>query len=330
MQKILLVEDDYSARFAIRKILSKNGYIVSLAGNGVEGLQAVKESEFDIVITDWLMPEMDGIELISKIRSEVKNQPIIFLLTAVNSSEAKSKALFAGADEYLTKPITFASLLEKIEYSVQKGVTTVSRKEIRISSKVADKNFVCVGIAASTGGPSTLVKYFSSLGVVREAAFLIVQHGPKWMLESFVGSLQDNTDMKVHQGDSGIEIEPGNIYLAPGNKHMVLKEGTNILNLIDTPPENFVKPSADPLFRSIASSFGSKSVGMVFSGMGKDGAYGAGYINAAGGKVFVQDPKTAILPSMPEAVIKINIADEIVPLENIATQLKKYLQSVAK
>ena len=326
MYNILLVEDDHSARFAVRKTLTRNGYSISLATNGFEGLQLAKEKEFDVVITDWLMPKMDEIELISKIRREVKKQPIIFLLTAVNSSEAKNKALFAGADEYLTKPIIFDSLIEKIEQSIKKGSSNISKKEIKKPESIGKKDFYCVGIAASTGGPSTLVKYFSSLGNVNEAAFLIVLHGPKWMLDSFVVSIQNNTEMKVHQGASGIEIKPGNVYLAPGNKHMVLKNGSSFLELIDTPPENFVKPSADPLFKSIAASFGSKSIGMVFTGMGKDGAYGTGYINAAGGQVIVQDPKTAILPSMPEAVIKINMANEIVPLENMANQLKKYLK----
>jgi two-component system chemotaxis response regulator CheB len=326
MYSILLVEDDPSVKFAYRKILTKKGYTVSYASNGAEGLELAKNNDYDIIISDWLMPVMDGIELISKVRSEIKNQPIIFLLTAVNSSDARSKALFAGADEYLTKPIDFNLLVEKIEESLKKDSLIVTKHSTNEAQIVANKNFFCVGVAASTGGPSTLVKFFSSLGVVNEAAFLIVLHGPIWMLESFVTSLQDVTEMKVHQGATGIEILPGNIYLSPGNIHMVLSEGTNYLKLIDSPPENFVKPSADPLFKSIAASFGDKSIGMVFTGMGKDGAYGTGYINAAGGKIIVQDPKTAILSSMPEAVIKIKMADEVVPLDTISDSLKNYLR----
>jgi len=323
MYNILIVEDDPSARFAVRKILSRNGYKVTVTENGVDGFEQVKKNDFDVIITDWLMPKMDGIDLISKIRSEIKKQPIIFLLTAVNSAEAKNKALFAGADEYLTKPIVFETLLDKIKQSLQKGSSIVAKPVINTISSTRNKNFFCIGIAASTGGPSTLVKFFSSLGVIKGAAILIVLHGPRWMLSSFVTSLQEISEMPVHQGATGTEIKVGNIYLAPGNMHMVLKDNSNILELIDTPPENFVKPSADPLFRSIADSFGNKSVGMVFTGMGKDGAYGAGYIHAAGGRVIVQDPKTAILPSMPEAVIKINMADKVVPLDEMGNTLKK-------
>jgi len=324
MYNVLFVEDDSSTRFVIRKILSKKGYKITIADNGIDGFEIVKKNDFDVVITDWLMPKMDGIELISKIRSEIKNQPIIFLLTAVNSSEAKNKALFAGADEYITKPVAFELLIEKIEKSLLKGSSTITHQIINKVIFNKKKNFFCVGIAASTGGPSTLITFFSSLGFIKNAAILIVLHGPKWMLSSFVASLQEVTKMKVYQGDSGMEIKPGNIYIAPGNIHMILKNNSNFLELIDTPPENFVKPSADPLFRSIADSFGNKSVGMVFTGMGKDGAYGAGYINAAGGKVIVQDPKTAILPSMPEAVIKINMADKVVPLDEMGIALKSH------
>jgi len=326
MYNILVVEDDPSAKFVTRRILTKNGYEVTVAENGLEGFELAKENNFDVIITDWLMPTMDGIELISKIRSGIKKQPIIFLLTAVNSAEAKNKALFAGADEYLTKPIIFETLLEKVEQALKKGSSSVTNQPIKKVETTKVKNFYCVGIAASTGGPSTLVEFISKLGVVSKAAFLIVLHGPKWMLESFVSSLQEVTKMKVHQGSNGMEIVPGNIYLAPGELHMVLKNSTNTLELLDTPQENFVKPSADPLFRSIATSFGKKSIGMVFTGMGKDGAYGAGNIHAVGGKVIVQDPKTAVVPSMPEAVIKINIADEIVPLIGMSFALKKYLR----
>ncbi len=326
MYNILIVDDDPSVRFAIRKILVRKGFNITVAGNGLEGFELIKQNDFDVIITDWLMPEMDGIELISKIRGEIKKQPIIFLLTAVNSSEAKKKALFAGADEYLIKPVIFQTLIDKIEHSVKKGSYTVTKKIIPKVVAFRNKNFFCVGIAASTGGPSTLVRFFKNLGVIKEAAILIVLHGPKWMLESFVLSLQEVTKMPVHQGSTGMEIKAGNIYLAPGNIHMALKNDSNILELLDTSPENFVKPSADILFRSIASSFGNKSIGMVFTGMGKDGAYGTGYINAAGGRVIVQDPNSAILSSMPEAVIKINMADEIAPLDDMTQILKKYLK----
>lgn len=323
MYNILIVEDDPSARFAVRKILVRNGYKITVAENGLDGFQLIKKNEYDIIITDWLMPKMDGIELIKKIRSEIKIQPIIFLLTAVNSAEAREKSLFAGADEYLTKPVAFDNLISKLEQAVKKGNLALAKPAFKKVSITKNKNFFCIGVAASTGGPSTLVNFFTDLGVIQNAAILIVLHGPKWMLSSFVTSLQEVTKMPVHQGATGLEIKPGNIYLAPGSKHMVLKDDTNVLELLDTPPENFVKPSADPLFKSIASSFGNKSVGMVFTGMGKDGAYGTGYINAAGGRIIVQDPKTAILPSMPEAVIKINMADKVVPLDEMALSLKK-------
>jgi len=326
MSNILIVDDDASARFAARKMLAKRGFKITVAENGIDGFELTKNNDYDIIITDWLMPEMDGIELISKIRSEIKKQPIVFLLTAVNSAEARNKALFAGADEYLTKPINFESLINKIEKSVKKGTSVITKQIVKRVAGSRNKNFFCVGIAASTGGPSTLIRFFSTLGVLKEAATLIVLHGPKWMLESFVPSLQEVTEMPVHQGFTGMEIKAGNIYLAPGDIHMVLKNDSSVLELLDTPPENFVKPSADPLFRSVAASFGNKSIGIIFTGMGKDGAYGAGYINAAGGKVIVQDPKTAILPSMPNAVIKINMADEIVPLDDMSQTLKKYLK----
>jgi two-component system chemotaxis response regulator CheB len=178
-----------------------------------------------------------------------------------------------------------------------------------------------VGLAASTGGPSTLATLFENLGVVKNAAFLIVLHGQEWMLKTFAKSLQSRTTMPVILGKDGLNIEPGKIYIAPGERHMIIKDNSTELTLTDDEPVNYVKPSADPLFKSIAFSFGDKSIGIVLTGMGHDGSVGAGYISAAGGKIMAQDPQDAILSSMPESVIKLKLADIIAPIEMIAGRL---------
>ena len=111
---------------------------------------------------------------------------------------------------------------------------------------------------------------------------------------------------------------------------MIIDDEKVAIKLLDTEPENFVKPSADPLFKSIASIFGKKSIGLVFSGMGSDGSYGAGYISAAGGRVIVQDPQTAVLPNMPESVINLKLANQIIPLDDMAPLFKAELRKFWK
>ncbi len=100
------------------------------------------------------------------------------------------------------------------------------------------------------------------------------------------------------------------------------------IHLLDSPPINFVKPSADPMFKSIAEVFGSKSIGVVLTGMGSDGSIGCGYIFAEGGKIVVEDPSTAILHSMPKTVVNLKLADVVVPIEKMATEIIKLIDNI--
>lgn len=324
--KILFVEDQPDTRFLYRKLLMKAGFSVTVASNGNEALSLFRKEYYEIIITDWLMPDMDGLELTKVIRNEFQIQPIIIVLTAVDSPSAKNGALFAGADEYIAKPVEKEVLFDVIERAKNRNKTVPQIESIPEMQTSEDFGFYCVGVAASTGGPSTLVEFFRSIGKVNNAAFLVVQHGPEWMLRTFVQSLQDNTDMPVHLGESGLKIVPGNIYLAPGERHMILKPDSLSIELLDTEPVNFVKPSADPLFKSISSVFGNKSVGIVLTGMGHDASIGAGYISASGGKIIVQDPNNAVLPAMPESVIKLNLADKVVSMSSMNNALLSFLK----
>ena len=326
-KKILVVDDNASQRILLRKIFNREGFEVFVAEDGDQAFKIFKKNKIGIIVTDWLMPEMDGLELTQKIRLEFEEQPIIIVLTAVNSPEAKNKSLFAGADEYIAKPIEKNGLLSVIKNSInkKKSVPRLLKIDNTTSPKIMD--YYCVGIAASTGGPSTLTDFFKNLGSIKNASFLVVQHGPVWMLESFVDSLQKITSMPVLLGEENLEVVPGIIYISPGKRHMVIDEETVTIRLLDTEPVNFVKPSADPLFKSIANVFGKKSIGIIFTGMGTDGSFGAGYVKAAGGKVFAQDPKTAVLQSMPDSIKKLKLADKIVSLEHMPNILKLELKN---
>ena len=322
--KILIVEDDASSRFILRKLLKHKGYEVHTAVNGKEALSKISEGYFDVVIADWLMPEMDGIELTKRIRRDFEKQPIIFILTAIAIKEAKEKALNSGADEYLEKPLNVENIFALIENSLKREKSSVKIIEKRQTAN-KEKKFFCVAVAASTGGPPTLQKIFKEIDYCENAAFLIVLHGPQWMLETFAESLAGITSMNVKLGENGDEISPGNIIIAPGERHMTLAKGTLQIELTDGELVNFVKPAADPLFKSVAFSFGSKSIGIVLTGMGKDGSVGAGFIKAVGGKVFAENPSTAILSSMPQSVISLGLADKILDAENIPAEIYKTL-----
>ncbi len=326
---ILIVDDDSSVRYNLRKAFRNESFTVSFAIDGEEGYEKYRKLNPKIVITDWLMPKLNGIELIQKIRKDDSPQPVIIVLSAVDSVSAKAIALNSGADYYLAKPFNKKQFLELLKDKNNKlGNNKHSRKKVeQFNNNIMP--LVGVGIAASTGGPPTVKYLLKHLGKIDEAAFFITQHGPAWMLESSVEFLSRETELEVALGTEGLPIKSGVIYIAPGEKHMTVGKDLKI-HLLDSPPINFVKPSADPMFKSIAEVFGSKSIGVVLTGMGSDGSIGCGYIFAEGGKIVVEDPATAILHAMPNSVIKLKLADIVVPIEKMSDEIIKLVREVSK
>jgi two-component system chemotaxis response regulator CheB len=198
-----------------------------------------------------------------------------------------------------------------------------------IAPIVTQLPFVGVCIAASTGGPQAVNEVFQALGVQSCAAFFVVQHGPAWMFEVFSQSLQRQTSMKVNLAEDGAQPVSGEIYVAPGEQHLVIAPRSLTLRLLDEPPVNYIRPAADPLFRSAAEAFGPHCIGVVMTGMGRDASLGASHVASAGGVVLVQDPKTAVVPSMPQTVIDLGIAREVVPLSNIGTAISRYIDTLS-
>ena len=185
----------------------------------------------------------------------------------------------------------------------------------------------CV-IATSTGGPPTLIQFFKNIQENIPAAFFIVQHGPTWMLETFAQRLQRETKLKVNIGKNGMETKVGNIYIAPGDYHMRINLENQNVELDNGPKENFVRPAADPLFRSAAKSFGKYLVAVTLTGLGRDASQGAGIIKSAGGFVLVQDPDTAVAPSMPRTVIESGFSSKVVKLDKLAPEAIKSIKNL--
>jgi two-component system chemotaxis response regulator CheB len=334
--KILIVEDDHVVRLLLKKLMKSNGIITVEVTDGQEALHKLTTERFDGMITDWMMPKIDGVELIEKIRKTIRPQPFILMITAIGTEDAKQRALSIGADAFLSKPYNNEEVIQILNDGIlrsgqgneENSITSkssISKKKSSISKK---KSFIGVGIATSTGGPQSFTKVLPKIPTTENAAFFMVQHGPKWMLESYVNRLRELTPMKVLLGEDNMKYVPGVLYVAPGDIHMILDPTTDVLRLINDPPENYCRPAADPLFRSIAASFGPNSIGVVMTGMGRDGSIGSGYIKAAGGNVMAQDPESAILASMPKSIVDLRIATHIVPLDQLGEELGKLISSM--
>ena len=337
-KKILIAEDDRPSAELLKRILTREGYAVDMSFNGREAFDKIKINKYDALLTDWMMPEMDGIKLIKKTREILDPAPVIIIITSLSSDDACNHAMKSGADYFIIKPYEPANIINQLkELFSQKEQILPSKITIPGIKAKIDSQFFGVCIAASSGGPQTLKKMLSAMPLIDNAAFFMVQHAPGWILNDMARAWNKVSTMKIILGENGMDVKPGSIYLAPGDNHMVVSGKNIIINLLNEPAENHVKPAADPLFRSVAMTFGDKSIGVVLTGMGCDGAVGAGHIKAANGLVIAQDPKTAIVYAMPQAAIR-TVSDAVVAqlsdipekiIAHIKNKTRKNTKSVA-
>ena len=324
-KKVLVAEDELTNSIVLKRVLTKAGYSVVVAENGVDALQHLENEHFDALLTDWMMPEMDGIELIRRVRERIKPIPLIIMITALVSEGARSYAIESGSDDYIAKPIDVNELLTRLKDGIDRKEQEAPQRpsNIVVSDFEVLPPFVGVAIGTSTGGPPMLISIFQDMPVNTRAAFFIVQHGPSWMLETFSQRLQRETKLKVSLAMNNIVAEQGCIYIAPGDKHLRIQAGTLMLKLDTSPKENFVRPSVDPLFRSSSEAFGQYCIGVVLTGLGRDGTLGAAQIVANKGLVLVQDPETAVAPSMPRTVIEAGVKHKLVKTDELAKTISE-------
>lgn len=328
--RILIAEDDTTSASLLGRLLSTQGYQARIVGDGREALALCRRHRFDAVLTDWMMPHMDGIELIRQIRSGAHPVPFIMVITSLDACQAREHALQAGADDYLAKPYGATELLGRLQDGLARSQQPAPRlRPVPTRPLASPPAFAAVCIATSTGGPETLATVLKQLPVTPTAAFLLVVHGPAWMLETLAGRLRPLLAMPVKLAVHGETLIPGTIYLAPGERHLLVQPGSLALSLSDTPPENYVRPAADPLFRSAAQAFGRHCIGVVLTGLGRDGTLGALHVAAAGGVVIAQDPAGAVAGSMPQTVIDSGAVTTVVPLERMAATLLDHIQRLA-
>ena len=321
-QRVLIVDDESSSVRILRRILSTKDYILDDASNGDEALAKLEEKQYHALLTDWLMPGINGVQLIQHVRKNIRNQPIIIMTTVVDSLQAKEDILAIGADYYLSKPYDLNELINCLE----EGLARLQQLPLNLNLISSQKELstpppcIAVVIAASTAGCEALRKVFYGFPSCK-AAFFIVQHGPEWVIEELARKIQLNTDLNVMVAADSQMIQPGCIYIAPADSHLCIQQKSFSIKLTDDPKENFLRPAADPLFRSGAKAFGGFTIGAVLTGLGMDGTNGSAHIVASKGIVIVQDPETAVAPTMPRTVISSGLAREIVPLNKMQTTI---------
>jgi two-component system chemotaxis response regulator CheB len=186
-----------------------------------------------------------------------------------------------------------------------------------------------LAIGSSTGGPDALTKVLQALPADLPVPIVVTQHMPPVFTRMFAERLDRSTSLHVVEAGDGMELAPGTVYIAPGDKHLVLqRRGTATLTQLSAaPPENSCRPAVDVMFRSVAALFGASAFATVLTGMGYDGRGGAKVLREAGAEILAQDEASSVVWGMPGAVVGAGLADEILPLDRIAAALIQRVQT---
>ncbi|MFN7086573.1 MAG: chemotaxis response regulator protein-glutamate methylesterase [Burkholderiales bacterium] len=342
MKKISVVVIDDSA--LIRKILSEiiNGQhdmqVVGAAPDPLVAREMIRSLNPDVITLDVEMPKMDGLDFLERLM-RLHPMPVLMVSTLTErGSEVTLRALELGAVDFVAKPKVdishgmkeyAAEIVEKLRAAAQaklryRPALTVAPRLTAdavlpaVANRIASTEKLII-IGASTGGTEAIREVLVKMPPDCPG-ILITQHMPEAFTKSFANRLNNLCRIVVTEARDGERILPGHAYVAPGHSHLLLKRsGANyVTELSQAPPVNRHRPSVDVLFRSAANYAGKNAIGVILTGMGKDGAAGMLEMKRAGAYNFAQDEATCVVFGMPKEAIAVGAVDETVPLHEMA------------
>ncbi|MEO7040522.1 MAG: chemotaxis response regulator protein-glutamate methylesterase [Gemmatimonadaceae bacterium] len=345
---VLVVDDSAFMRKLVTELIegSDEFRVIGTARHGIDALQKVQALQPDIVTLDIEMPELDGLGALERIMREAP-RPVVMLTAASGAGdELALRALERGAVEFVRKPsgpisLDLVTIRDELLVALR-AAAQVNRASVHDSALHPTRALpradphegparVVIAIAASTGGPRALAELVPALPAQLDASVLIVQHMPPGFTKTLAERLDSLSALTVREAAHGETMAPGHVYIAPGGMHMrVQRVGrARVIMLDDSPPVWGVRPSADPLFRSVAESAGAAAIGVVLTGMGRDGAAGLRAIRDAGGAGVAQDKESSIIFGMPQAAAGAGGATIVLPLALIAAALAAMVRAGA-
>jgi len=335
MIHVLVVDDSAFSRKIITNILESipDVRVADTASDGAEALKKTMRLRPDLITLDLEMPHMDGFTFLRWLMSSMPTPVIV--ISAQEEDDNVFRALDLGAIDFVAKPVRRASTqLEDIRKDLLEKVLAVPLLSMSLVKERMQplpphphqtKTFSggvprMIGIAASTGGPPAIQRILEGLPTDFDVPVLIAQHMPAGFTTMFALRLNKYTSMNVREAQHGDLIEPGNVFVAPGGKHLTVENRNQQLFACvkNSDPEMKYSPSADLLLTSMAAELQTPSLGAILTGMGDDGKEGLKRIKEKGGITIAESDQTAIIFGMPQEAIKAGIVDYILPLPEIA------------
>ena len=338
--KILIVDDSAITRGILEKAFNESDSFEVLASlsNGRKAIDYCNDHQVDLVISDYDMPEINGSESIKFLTGDFGIPVIIYSDNKLPQDECIS----CGAAAFFVKPHLSSysgkdiqNFIAEISACVKKiapSIKSSSRQEIHPADVPQDGSFAVLCIGASTGGPNAVREVLLGLGNDFPLPVLYTQHIDEKSDEKMVRWFNSECpNMKVVLAQDGVEALPGIVYMAPAETHLVVdyvkENGHPVLHLSDEPPERFLKPAVNKLFKSAARHYGNECLAVLMTGMGRDGAEGCKEIVDKGGFTIAEDKTTCAVFGMPAAAIELNAAKIVLPRGKIAEFILRMVNS---
>jgi two-component system chemotaxis response regulator CheB len=355
--RAVVVDDSAFMRKSLSIMLESDGDIevVGTARDGLDGLNMIKAQRPDVVTLDIEMPRMDGLTALKRIMTECPTSVLMVSSITTEGAEATLKALELGAVDFIPKELSYVSvnivkikedLIRKVKeivrhksvqmrlrriqnFSTTESTTAGSRPALSHSMPLKylpRTGYRAIALGVSTGGPMSLQKVIPELSKGINCPMFIVQHMPPKFTKSLADRLNSMSNLEVKEAEHNEVVKNGTVYLAPGGFHMTARRastGSVVIDISETPTETLHRPSVDVMMNSVIKIYGKSTLGIIMTGMGKDGFEAIKELKSLGGYAVAQDEQSCIVYGMPKAVVDAGFADVVAPLDKIADVVNK-------
>src|SRR5579859_3419139 len=360
--RVLIVDDSAFMRKVLETIFNADDQL-QVAGHAKDGREAVALAESlkpDVITMDINMPHVDGLQATAEIMTKNPRPIVIVSSESKDGAASTLKALELGAIEFVAKPSSGVDLdMQSIKGDLLRKVRMAAKvRVVRTASRLAstvqgmnvspapapvpapakrpaptaspDQRFPVVVLAASTGGPATVMRLAPGFTRDFPAAIFLVQHMPASFTTQYAAQLAEFTSIRVKEAEANESVQPGTLYICPGGQHLRVA-ATGRIQLDGTSGRiNGYLPNIDITLESVAAFAGPMSIAAVLTGMGNDGAIGAKAVKSAGGLVLAQDETTSVIFGMPAEAIKVGAVDHVLGLDDIYPAIEKRVLSICK
>ena len=347
--KVIVIDDSAFMRKSLTLMLESDREIrvIATARDGSEGIEKINKLKPDIVTLDIEMPSMDGLTALKIIMEQMPVPVLMVSSLTTESAQATMQAFDLGAVDFISKDLASIStniknikgeLIDKIKQIARSRLIQTRFRMRRLVQSSRDKtsqiapaskivsfesmasDFQAVVVGISTGGPEVLRNLIPKIPEQFPIGMAIVQHMPPHFTKSLADRLNIISKVNVKEAEQGEVVEPGKVLIAPGGRHLTFRnDGPNVITEISDEPINALyRPSADIMMKSASVTFHGPLLGVIMTGMGRDGVEGLKCIKSKGGYVIAQDEESCIVYGMPQAALEEGVVDSMVSLENIS------------